>query len=191
MQRFLTILFLFSSIVIYGQKSRNKKTPPLPNLSETGCIKKYDYPLSQRVKNYPFHIADKIMVVSFNIQRDSLNLLQEGKLPQEDDRLKIQEIPEIIPLNKNQIDSLTDILYNYDYESNVGTITHNCFNPRHAIVFLDNSDKVIGYIEICFECSGNQTSDEKIKTGNFCGGKYDLLQDFFKHIGIERGFVIE
>lgn len=189
-QCLLIIISLFYSLNIYGQKLRDKKNPAPPAPIENDCIKRYDYPLSQRLKNYPFNTFSKIVIVSFNTQFDSLSQQKQWKLPHENENLILNEITEIITLNNNQIDSLTNILYNYDYKNNVGTIVYNCFNPRHAIVFLDEQDKILNYLEICFECKGYYKSDEKIKVGNFCEGKYNLLKLFFEQVGIKKGLVV-
>ena len=59
--------------------------------------------------------------------------------------------------------------------------------PRNAILFYNIENKVIGFIEICFECNNYRTNDNKINLGEECMQKFKLLQEFFKDCGITYG----
>ena len=51
--------------------------------------------------------------------------------------------------------------------------------------------KAFEFIELCFECSGLRLSSEKIKTGEFCDQKYEMIKDFFLRHGVEFGTIEE
>jgi len=70
---------------------------------------------------------------------------------------KLFEIKTLIP---SQVDTLTDLTYNYGFKLKykskrkvyfIGRLTQ-CYNPRNAILFLDKNNNVFEFIEICFEC---------------------------------------
>lgn len=43
-------------------------------------------------------------------------------------------------------------LFNSIYESEIATSRTSCYEPRNGILFYDSSNKMIGFLEICFEC---------------------------------------
>jgi len=147
------------------------------------------YSIEQRNAFYPFNIAKKVKLISFNEKRDKNELtVTNGRLPMKGKRLIYTDIMELKTLNKSQIDSLTDILYNNIYTGYFFTIVSpECYKPKNAILFLGDKGGLIGFIEICFECYGYRASSKKIVVGDFCSQKYDLLKLFFQHAGIEFG----
>ena len=98
------------------------------------------------------------------------------------------QLDEVKTLNKTEVQNLTNIIYNTGYKGHIFTISESgCYNPRNAILFVDAIGKTFAFIEICFQCQGRRTSSAKVKVGEFCNQKYDLLKDFFKNAGIEIG----
>lgn len=89
-------------------------------------------------------------------------LLQKTKLDLT--RLKEKKILSALEVNK-----LTDVLYNFGYTSTKSykglliaeSEGYRCYEPRNAIVFLDENGLVAEYIEICFECYNRKESSEK------------------------------
>ncbi len=136
---------------------------------------------SERLKIYPFNSQDKIKIISF--------LSSLGMTPIVNDTISSSQIIDQITLTTAQTDNLTDILYNYNYSKKTNVINeteYGCYNPRHAIIFLDKTDKVLSYIEVCFECEQIKTFLPKESIGHFCDGKYELLKNFFISIGIKH-----
>jgi hypothetical protein len=146
------------------------------------CAKRKNYSREQRIKFFPFNIATHIKLISFEgvlekVLRNSLDTLGKGS--------NHNKVSSIAKLNKNQVDSLTDILYNIGYRGRFYTIVENqCYIPRNAILFLNAKGATFAFIEICFECSGNRLSSPRIKSGDFCEQKYILLSDFFSKMGV-------
>lgn len=55
----------------------------------------------------------------------------------------------IIEIKPEDISELLTAIYRPKSQFEVGA----CYEPRHGIVFYNNVNELIGYIEICFECS--------------------------------------
>lgn len=183
-------LLIFSGAV-YGQTKRSSKYPPPPSLNDknAACTKNHQFSPKDRLKNYPFNEADSVLIVSFDYSSaDTTIFYKSGRLPIKADTLCYAGLSEKFILSVKQINSLTDILYNYDYIGKVEFEKNtNCYDPHNAIVFLDKQGKMFEYIEICFLCERHEKSSPKIKTGNFCDGKYDLLKKYFKQVGLTIG----
>ena len=99
---------------------------------------------------------------------------------------------ESIQLNQAQIDTLSNILFNYKVtiKGNVSSEIKGCYTPRNTIIFLDKAENPIGYIEICFECGNIYCSDEgldEITNTRLCSEKLSSLHQLFKSLGIHYG----
>lgn len=160
------------------------------------CARMKNIPPDERAYNYPFINARQIQLVSFKSSYDSVwGQYYKDSLPRENDTVVYSKLFEIVTLTKSQIDTLTDIIYNYNNKSNykakgnvyfIGT-SMNCYNPRNAILFIDNEQKVFEFIEICFECDKFYTSSDRVSLGIDCNQKLELIKTFFQSIGIEYG----
>ncbi len=120
--------------------------------SDQKCYKNGRLTKTERSLIFPFSEAEKVRVVSF---KSSL-----GKTPIENDTIIESLCFENIELNDNQIDNLTEVLYNYNYSKKSNMFvseTAGCYYPRQAIIFLDINSKVTDYIEFCFECQAIKT----------------------------------
>ena len=109
-----------------------------------------------------------------------------------EDHLMIKDlIKEKAALSLEKIESLTDLLYNIGYKNPeaelYSIIKGTCYEPRNAIIFLDQNDKVIEYIGICFSCGTHDFSSDKIIEFNYCTNKYALLAKFFRANGVKLG----
>jgi hypothetical protein len=80
-----------------------------------------------------------------------------------------------ISLSKNEISKIKNSLFRKNL-----SLPYKCYNPRHSIIFYDKNDIVIGYIEICFECSQVKCS----KNLNFIAKNALNLETNFKTFGI-------
>lgn len=57
-----------------------------------------------------------------------------------------------------------------------------CYMPRHMILFMDKSNKIIAYNEFCFSCNGSRYSKNLNNFQKFC---IDDMYDLFKKSGIK------
>ncbi len=198
------LIFLFFSTASFGQKQKEPRPPKMwskhmeaKDYKNRECSHQTRYSPEQRLKFYPFTEAALVRVVSFDNKPDSAGyiLIGSNSLPMLADTVDYTKLDEIKTLNYLQIDTLTDILYNTDYKritnlrGRVGVVSQSCYNPRNAVLFVDSSGKTFAFIELCFECGGHRESSELIQAGEFCRGKYELLQNYFKSSGIEIGTI--
>jgi hypothetical protein len=196
----LAILFFVRSETGFAQRHGDR--PPRPMTKQEAlaeernhlCVRHTFKPFSARLKHYPFNRAAQIQLVAFTgsnpVDPDAAQYADksEGKLDGKVDSVPPSKLLEIMPLTLLQIDSLTDILYNYGYRgpTRIGSIPL-CYDPHNAILFYDNQGKMFAFIEVCFECRKTGESSEEISLGDMCDQKIDMIKQFFKNMGIEYG----
>lgn len=175
------------------------------------CMYRNKYSPAERLKFFPFNQYKTVMLISFEppdisaeitytdtakiplnapVKEEVYNTLLEKNQKLDPTRLKEKKI-----LSAFEVDQLTDVLYNFGYTSlkpykNLllpADEGYRCYNPRNAIVFLNDKGLIAEYIEICFECHRREESSEKIRTGEFCFNKYDLIRKYFRATGIRYG----
>ena len=149
------------------------------------CFYHHKYSALQRLKFFPFNQAKEIRLVSF-AQPDSV--ITGGEIPMNKETVDTSKLIESRVVSPADINILTDLLYNRGFRGPF--YTHSrvlCYNPRNAILFLDQDGKVFAFIELGFECDGHRLSSGKVKAGDFCNQKYDLLRTFFATHGIKYG----
>jgi hypothetical protein len=154
------------------------------------CLHRNRYSEEQRLQFYPFNRSAGVKLVSFDNKPDANGTVVIGsnKLPMKNGAVDYFKLDEVKDLSKLQVDTLTDILYNTGYMGSIFILTSSgCYNPRNAILFVDKTGKTFAFLELCFECSGYRRSSEKVKTGDFCNEKYELLKNLFHKAGIEIG----
>ncbi len=150
------------------------------------CIHKNSLTLNKRLSKFPFNEAIKIKIVSFE-KPDSFHFTY--LLPIKNKLVDNTKLKETIILNNLQIDSLTNIIYNYGYKGIFHSFNENAclYKPKNAILFLDKNEQVFAFIELCFECGEYRMSDNRISIGELCSQKYLLLKMFFYKNGIRFG----
>lgn len=186
---------------------RKQHAPP-PDFNDyvdiSQCAYYNDFTLAQRMNIVPFRHARKIELVSFEDEVEIFDTLidsipykmSRGYIPQKDKKIDRSQLIDIITLNCVQTDSLTNILFNYDYgRARYGIYTESrsgCYSPRHALLFYrKESDKEpFAYFEVCLECREVKTFPKQYKLGSFCDGKYSMLREFFRQTGIKYGLDI-
>lgn len=210
----LIIILCTICLTAAAQKNKKKSIQP-PSISEgeileqrMDCIFRKNYTTSERLMFFPFNKYKKIVLISFEwpepkdeiIESDAANIAHQiYNASLLDDKTKRQEFYKSITkesklLSPAQINQLTNLLYNYGVKSDksyhgiLGVETkYSCYNPRNAILFLDNKGQLMEYIDFCFECHERRISSEKIHLNKFCNQKYDLIKKFFKSVGINYG----
>lgn len=173
------------------------------------CMYRNKYKSAERLNFFPFNQYKKVMLISFELPEPSADILitDNKSIPEKpiketnttallakNQRLDLTRIKEKKILSALEVDRLTEVLYNFGYTSTksykgllIGEAGYSCYNPRNAIVFINNEGQIAEYIEICFECQRREESSEKIKTGEFCTEKYNLIRNFFYAAGIKYG----
>lgn len=173
--------------------------------------------VEERRATFPFSEAKKVLLISFpdpnmvvendetgerskidslNLTRWDFKIIKSFKLPEKDYKYYTTEIVE---LNQNKIDSLSHILINYKLKKNKLPKEYmffvvGCYSPRNAILFLDSFDKIISYVEICFEChqfyqipKGTIPNINIFSSLKESSKMIDLIKGIFESNGIEYG----
>lgn len=166
--------------------------------------------VAERNKTFPFSEAKKIILVGFPSPRGIYEDKNGNQIPVDSldfSKSKIKEVvalpsgiqkyivTEKVELNESQINELSNLLLNYTLNRKPKTVfAVNCYEPRNAILFLDENDKIISYIEVCFECNQfYQMPKETITDFNIlckveeCSHMIGFFKDFFKKAGIKQG----
>lgn len=169
-----------------------------PELTKTGwkrdeknhqCAYTGKFTAAERQTKYPYNVAAKVWLVSFDtLEDDNFTHI----LPMQNNEVNLSALSEKIPLSQSGIDSLSNILFNMGYLGKILTTSSTgCYDPQNAVLFADETGKIIEYMELCFKCSGNRMSSDRLEFGEPCYGKYEALRGFFRNSGIKIGTTIE
>lgn len=192
---FFVIILIFLCMNSFGQKKSKfpeHEGPPTAKddsiMTENyKCTYRNTYSPKERLAFYPFNRAKRVILISYD---DSSRF--ENTTPITGKKIDYSKVKERVTLNDLQLDSLTSILYNVgvkstDYWLQIADPGRSCYNPRNSVMFLNDQEEIIDYIEICFECHREELSSERIKSWKSCETKYELLQDYFLSTGMKIG----
>ena len=189
----LNICCFIVCLTVSGQDSTS-------DIDKSQKIDYIKYSLSERSNFYPFNITSKVVIVSFDKQVKKIDSSdwRFGKsaykgyagdvkygLPFLNDTIRLSKLIQSKILSNNQVDSLTDILYNTCYRwTIIETSKAMCYLPHNAILFFDKNDRVIDYIEICFDCHQFKYSNKKIERFEQCDFAVLELKKYFRDMGL-------
>ncbi len=106
-------------------------------------------------KDWPYlnYAYAKVYMYNFNSDLNAkYQIIKNGKLDE-------TALPSNKMLSKKQIDKLID-LTNKKVDGLISGLS-KCFNPHHAIVFFDKSDKPLASIMFSFDCEAIRLQPEK------------------------------
>ena len=187
------LVFCISTILISNFAfSQKKKSKYEKEFEKSNCVRSNKLSFENRVLNYPYNISSQIKIISYKNKGEGfegeelqkyLDLIISNK-----DSLNESNFDEIQILNTKQIERLTDLIYNYGFkEKSEISVMSNCYMPRNAILFYDNENNLIGFLEIFFECNNYRSNNEEITIEEHCTQKMQLMKEFFKDCGIKYG----
>lgn len=153
------------------------------------CKKKYELTLDERKNQLQIKDTPKIAFASFkkgsNITTSDLEMYFE-QIRKDFSKFDLKDFYEVKFLNYNEIESFSDLIYNYginketEWERDL-----MCYEPHNAILFLNEDNTLKGFIEICFDCNKYYSSNQGIyNLGEYCETKLDFLKEEFINIGI-------
>jgi hypothetical protein len=183
--KFLLLILLFP-VFSFGQFRKLDTLPPGGYSKKVlkierknhQCVKLQKKEFAEILKQYPYNSAAKVQLVSFKAE----------KLPIENDTVNYSKLFEVIDLSFQQIDSLTNIIYNIGFGGTILIVEElSCYNPRNGIIFIDSKGLAFEYIEICFECEQIIANSDKIDFGEICNEKFNLIKQQFNRAGIKHG----
>lgn len=132
-------------------------------------------PLAEIKKAYPYSQTASIKVVSFEC----------CAIPKASDKIDFTKMQEVKTLDADLTNKMMDNFANYKNNES-GKDIFMCWNPRNAVMLMNKDERVIAYIEICFECQRYEVSDNNL-FGNFCNEKLDAIQGIMMRAGITKG----
>ena len=187
--KIIAIIFLtFVSCCIYSQ---SKKSTKINFEDNANCVRSKRVNFKNRLKMFPLDNTTYIKVVAHRTKNGMIGAELQKYLDSikiGEDTINLKEFDEHINLNLSQIEKLSDVIFNYSHKGKEYAMSDTmCYQPRNAIIFLDNNNKVLGFIEICFGCNHLRTSDKRIDIGDYCEQKYDLIKNIFRECGIRYG----
>lgn len=206
-----SILVIDTAIHVVKKQYRPRRSPPPDKIYYNDCVFTHRYTVAQRLRKYPFSKAAKILAVSYDgtaepnatpqiiINGDTIDAVTQKKLVKsknkphglyfKEDTLDYISLFEIKELTPEQINRLTNILYNTNAKihNDYAYPAYSCFNPRNALVFFDKDGKVFDYVEVCFECKRIRSKSDKILFGSACNQGLDFVKKFLINLGIKYG----
>lgn len=172
----LAFFLLITSCFEVKQNEEKKKIKP-----GKGCIyKKTD--LSEELKEFKSKIGS-IEIRSYEIPFNEYGDYEEGDPRNDIDPM--ENFAEKIFLNAEQKDSLFNLISAYEKYEEYNSES-DCWSPRHLIIFHDSNGKDSSEIQICFECHKALSGTQFFKM--VCVQQLEHYKNFFKHIGINKGF---
>lgn len=196
------VLFTLSYSIGFGQVKNKKSIPPMPPtdsmVNDCNCYKIKNTNTTKRLLNYPFNKAKTIMVIAFESNfrlNNKPNYSSPSHALIQNDSLELKHLKQIITLDSNQVNQLTNIIFNYGKGkhcyANARTV-QGCYFPRHAIVFADSNNSIIDFFEICFECDFYLTKNKLLENSlSKCNNQLSLIKKYLEQIGITHWKDIE
>ena len=139
---------------------------------EYDCVTKFKLTPKQRLNQFPFNLAKKIQIISFS--KDILSF------PLNKNSINWSEVKDSVTLNTQQVNSLTEILFNLGFKGNTyKTSVSTAIGIDVAIVFFNSTNKLFEYIEVCFNCMEFclVTSKRRKNIGMPCNERLQKIKD--------------
>lgn len=148
------------------------------------CKENKSLTIEQRNEEFQFKNSSKIAYVSFPETKE-MSIEKYFENYKKDSSFDINDFFEVKYLDENQINELSNLVYNIGFKKDLGMTTEaNCYFPNNAILFLNEDNSLLGYIEICFDCQKYFTSGKDFTLGEQCDGKVCLLKEQFITAGV-------
>lgn len=139
-------------------------------------------PIGEILKDDFYARVASVKLAAFDVKGEN----RMRYIPKNDNQVDLSLAKEVITINKEMKNKLLDLLVNFHATDDI-EVTFCEFDPRNAIIFIDDAGKQIGNIEICFQCGEMIKSSDTILSGRFCMEAFDTLQGFFRSAGIVYG----
>jgi hypothetical protein len=178
MKSLTVILILFSTACCFGQDAKKIKRMKISDIK----------------KSFPYNKTETIKLVSFKydlptVKESDTTAVEvkafEPETPRINGQIDMTKMFEVKTLDERKQQHLMNILMNYDHQD-VSEVAF-CYAPRNGIIFLDKDQRIIGYIEICFECLKFKTEPSNVTVTTLFPDEFEELKTFFKQTGITYG----
>jgi len=85
--------------------------------------------------------------------------------------------------NSLEIRNLLNLLYKNNQPEHLESFCG--YQPRNGILFYDKKGKLVGFLEICFQCHESKSFGNAPEMQNYCNEMMSALQNFFLSNGIK------
>jgi hypothetical protein len=140
---------------------------------EYDCISKFKLSANQRLNQFPFNHAKKIQIISFSSGHLTVPVNKKS--------INWSQVKDSVTLNKKQINSLTELLFNLGFKGNRYTKNvSTAIGLDLVIAFFDSANNLFEYIEVCFNCGEIDlvTSKRREYIGMPCNQRLEKIKDF-------------
>lgn len=190
MKYVVALVVVLCSTIAFSQNKPSDKSALAQNYEKAGsfCGNSERKSIDEILRMRPYDKIASIKLVSFKKLSDHSEHLMQ--IPQTNGKVDMSKMFEQKILTPAQRNRLFDVLVNYNDNKTVHEVLL-CYEPRNAIIFLNDKDDVLGYIEFCFECWQLRGQFYNLEftepMGTFCKEKLDVIQGFFLNAGIKYG----
>lgn len=150
--------------------------------------KKY-FPMSEIKKSFPYNKTASIKLVSFKYdypftgESDTTEVqVYAPEIPKTNGVVDLAKMFEVVTADDTTSERLLNILMNENEGDEMEAAA--CYEPRNGIIFFDEKNNILGYIEICFECLQYELVPETITLTNLYPYEFDALKNLFREAGI-------
>ena len=150
--------------------------------------------ISEIKRSFPYNKAETIKLVSFKSDYPAVKEsdtteteipVHKPEIPKTNGQIDMTKMFEVRTLDDEGEKELMMILMNYDHQDTNSVAF--CYEPRNGIVFFDQDQRLLGYIEICFECLRYKTDPSTITISTLFPDEFKALKTLFKGTGIIYG----
>lgn len=103
--------------------------------------------------------------------------------------LNTNPLKELIQLDTTQISGLFKLFEHYRGDIHSSQVKSRCYDPRNGILFLNQKNEVLAYIEVCFQCNESYIFPKRV--GDLltprCDAIFKALNIFMSEQGISHG----
>jgi len=149
--------------------------------------KEKSIPLSKMKETFPFSEAEKIEVISYSLRHTWDTIVVNGYTRTadvvKDKKLQVNPtgIKDRIVLDSKSTEKLFKFFFT---ESCHDGSEATCYSPRHSVLFYNEKNEIIAYIEVCLECAISMNS-EGFDYNSLCIERMGDLHKIFKEAGVK------
>src|SRR5690606_24213649 len=131
------------------------------------CKKKYKASIEERLNKEQFKNTQKIAFVSFKSKMEDSIFIDLQKyfkeIKQDFSKFDLNDFHEVKFLDEKNIEEFSNLIYNFGLNKETNWRNeYSCYEPHNAVLYLNEDNTLKGFIEICFDCDKNYSSNEDI-----------------------------
>lgn len=106
---------------------------------------------------------------------------EENEYPKKECEIDTSRLRNHKEVENADLDSILHLLYESEQVEYIAV----CYMPRHGILFYEENDVVIGFVELCFECDRAEVSSHVLDVGLLPASIFDRLEELFEKYGVK------